>query len=83
MVGGLGDTSGPDFDTRPRGQHDVHRADIGEFRQHSTGFAAQARFVTELTQGFPQHISKEAHEDVSQNALFFRMKIGRIDSSLL
>ncbi len=76
VVSGLGNAPGSDFRAGARRQHDVHGADVGEFGKHSTRFAAQPGFVTELTQRFPQHVRVETHEDVSQNSFFFRVPDG-------
>ena len=73
MVSGLGNAAGSDFRAGASRQHDVHRADVGQFGKHSARFAAQPGFVTQLTQSFPQHVRQEAHEDMSQHALFFLM----------
>ena len=73
VVSGLGNATSSDFRTSARREHDVHRADVRKFCQHSARFAAEPGFVAQLTQSFPEHIRKEAHEDMSQHALFLLM----------
>ena len=73
MISGLGNAPGSDLRAGTSWQHDVHGADLGEFRKHPPRFATQPGFVTELTQSFPQDIGKEAHEDVCQDAFLFLM----------
>ncbi len=73
VVSGFRDTAGADLHTAASRQHDVHRADVGQFRKHSARFASETGLVSQLRQSFPQHVCHEADEDMSKDTLFFRM----------
>ena len=73
VISRLGNAPGSDLRAGASWEHDVHGTDVGQLGKHSARFASQASFVTELTQRFPKHVGKEAHEDVSQHTLLFLM----------
>ena len=52
----LRDAAGAEFEAVPRRQHDVDRAEFGQFGQHAAGFVAQSGTLAELAQEFPQHV---------------------------
>ena len=64
MIVGPGHTAFSDVDALPRGQDDVHEADVFELVEHPSRLVAQAGLAAELSQCLPQHVSQETHEDV-------------------
>ena len=57
MIVGPGHTAFSDVDALPRGQDDVHEADVFELVEHPSRLVAQAGPAAHLRQGLPQHIT--------------------------
>ena len=73
MVGRLRDAADVDVDARAGRQNDIHQPDFAQLREHTAWFVSQAGCRTQLAQRFPQHVAQEAHENVSQDSVFFLM----------
>ena len=73
MVRGLCHAPLADRDPGAGGQHDVHRADVGQFGEYPSRLVGQARAPAELSQGLAEHVGQETDEDMRAHALLIVM----------
>ena len=60
-----------DFDAVAGRQDDVDAANLREFLQDAAGLVAEARFLTQGGQRFPEHVRQKADQNVGQHTVLF------------
>ena len=73
MLSRLGDATPAELHTRASGHNDVDQVDPTQLVEHPTGLVAKAGCFHHLRQCFPEHVGKEADENVSEDAVFTLM----------